>query len=71
MVTLHSNIDLFFTRTCGQSYTKNYNRNLHVQSRIIGNFLVSGQSYKGSMIVNYNSRVVPELKVPHFMTQDS
>ena len=27
-----------------------------------------GQSYKGSTIVNYDSRVVPDLKIPQIMT---
>ena len=27
-----------------------------------------GQSYKGSMIVIYDTRVVPDLKIPHIMT---
>ena len=29
------------------------------------------QSYKASTIVNYDSRVVPELKIPHIMTLES
>ena len=32
---------------------------------------ISGQSYKGSTIVNYNSRVIPDLKIPHIMTLGS
>ena len=28
----------------------------------------SGQSYKGSTIINYDSRVVPDLKIPQFST---
>ena len=31
----------------------------------------SGQSYKASTIVIYDSRVVPDLKIPHIMTLDS
>ena len=31
----------------------------------------SGQSYKGSEIVNYDSRVVPDLKIPHIMILES
>ena len=31
----------------------------------------SGQSYKASMIVIYNSRVVPDLKIPHITTLES
>ena len=31
----------------------------------------SGQSYKGSTIVNYNSRVVPDLKIPYITTLES
>ena len=27
--------------------------------------VISGQSYKASTIVNYDSRVVPDLKIPH------
>ena len=27
-----------------------------------------GESYKGSTIVNYDSRVVPDLKIPHITT---
>ena len=27
-----------------------------------------GQSYKGSTIVNYDSRVVPDLKIPQITT---
>ena len=30
--------------------------------------LATGQSCKGSTIVNYDSRVVPDLKIPHIMT---
>ena len=30
----------------------------------------SGQSYKASTIVIYDSRVVPELKIPHITTLD-
>ena len=31
----------------------------------------SGQSYKGSMIVNYDSRVVPDLKITYITTLKS
>ena len=31
----------------------------------------SGQSYKNSTIVIYDSRVVPDLKIPHITTLDS
>ena len=31
----------------------------------------SGQSYKASMIVIYDSRVVPDLKIPHITTLES
>ena len=31
----------------------------------------SGQSYKASTIVIYDSRVVPDLKIPHIMTLES
>ena len=31
----------------------------------------SGQSYKGSTIVNYDSGVVPDLKIPHITILDS
>ena len=31
----------------------------------------SGQSYKASTIVIYDSRVLPDLKIPHIMTLDS
>ena len=27
-----------------------------------------GQSYKAPTIVNYDSRVIPDLKIPHIMT---
>ena len=30
-----------------------------------------GQSYKASMIVIYDSRVVPDLKIPHITTLES
>ena len=30
-----------------------------------------GQSYKASMIINYNSRVVPDLKIPRITTLES
>ena len=30
-----------------------------------------GQSYKASTIVIYNSRVVPDLKIPHITTLES
>ena len=33
--------------------------------------LLSGQSYKAPMIVNYDSRVVPDLKLPHITTLKS
>ena len=32
---------------------------------------ISGQSYKASTIVIYNSRVVPDLKIPHITTLGS
>ena len=32
---------------------------------------ISGQAYKGSTIVNYDSRVVPDLKIPHITTLGS
>ena len=36
--------------------------------KCMGSKWISGQSYKASMIVIYNSRVVPDLKIPHIMT---
>ena len=33
--------------------------------------ITSGQSYKASMIVIYDSRVIPDLKIPHITTLDS
>ena len=33
--------------------------------------LLSGQSYKASTIVIYDSRVVPDLKIPHITTLES
>ena len=30
--------------------------------------VLSGQSYNGSTIVNYDSRVVPDWKIPHITT---
>ena len=32
---------------------------------------ISGQSYKHFTIVNYDSRVIPDLKLPHIMTLES
>ena len=32
------------------------------------NLMTSGQSYKASTIVIYDSRVVPDLKIPHITT---
>ena len=32
--------------------------------------LTSGQSYKASTIVNYDSRVIPDLKIPHITTME-
>ena len=32
---------------------------------------ICGQSYKAPTIVIYNSRVVPDLKLPHFTTLES
>ena len=32
---------------------------------------ISGQSYKHFMLVNYDSRVVPDWKIPHIMTLES
>ena len=32
---------------------------------------ISGQSYKASMIVIYDSRVVPDWKIPHIKTLES
>ena len=34
------------------------------------NCSIRGLSYKASTIVNYDSRVVPDLKIPHIMTVD-
>ena len=31
----------------------------------------SGQSYKHFMLINYNSGVVPDLKIPHITTLES
>ena len=33
--------------------------------------VTSGQSYKHFMLVNYNSRVVPDWKIPHITTLES
>ena len=33
--------------------------------------VTSGQSYKASTIVIYDSRVVPDLKIPHITTLES
>ena len=33
--------------------------------------MTCGQSYKASMIVDYNSRVVPDWKIPHITTLES
>ena len=33
--------------------------------------VTSGQSYKHFTLVNYNSRVVPDLKLPHITTLES
>ena len=33
--------------------------------------VTSGQSYKGCTIINYDSRVVPDLKIPHITTLGS
>ena len=33
--------------------------------------LTSDQSYKHFMLVNYDSRVVPDMKIPHIMTLES
>ena len=35
------------------------------------NLSISGKSYKASMIVIYDSRVVSDLKIPHIMTLES
>ena len=35
------------------------------------NHSTSGQSYKAPMIVIYDSRVVPDLKLPHIMARES
>ena len=32
---------------------------------------ISGKSYKASTIVIYDSKVVPDLKIPHIMSLDS
>ena len=33
--------------------------------------LTSDQTYKHFMLVNYDSRVVPDMKIPHIMTLES
>ena len=38
---------------------------------INGENYTSGQSYKAPTIVIYDSRVVPDLKLPHIMTLES
>ena len=46
----------------------------HLPLRLLGQcilFLASGQSYKHFMLVNYNSRVVPDWKLPDIMTLES
>ena len=41
-------------------------------NRVLGTSLsCCGQSYKASMIVNYDSRVIPDLKIPHIPTLES
>ena len=43
---------------------------VHMQQRkVIGKS--SGQSYKASTIIIYDSRVVPDLKIPHVTTIES
>ena len=37
----------------------------------ISNPVNSGQSYKASTIVMYDSRVIPDLKIPHVTTLES
>ena len=44
---------------------------LHYHFRFNGRNKYSGQSYKASTIVIYNSRVVPNLKIPYIMTLES
>ena len=36
-----------------------------------GQTFISDQSYKASTFVNYDSRVVPDWKIPHIMTLKS
>ena len=45
--------------------------NHFISARRVGVRGPSGQSYKGSTIVNYDSRVVPDLKIPHITTLGS
>ena len=52
-------------------------RSVHFHSRLANRYIqrldhvTSGQSYKASTIVIYNSRVVPDLKIPHITTLES
>ena len=41
---------------------------LRITSKAPPTVQVCGQSYKASKIVIYDSRVVPDLKIPHIMT---
>ena len=47
------------------------NRNLRLRSSNIGIYTTCGQSYKAPTIVIYDSRVVPDLKLPHITTLES
>ena len=49
---------------------KQFKPTLPVKSEVDGG-ANSGQSYKHFTIINYDSRVVPDLKIPHITTLES
>ena len=52
------------------SFIDGANRFNVIHANHLGRY-TSGQSYKASTIVIYNSRVIPDLKIPHITTLDS
>ena len=57
----------------GNLYVLDFHQKTFITSAAERNSLLStcGQSYKSSTIVFYDSRVVPDLNIPHIMTLDS
>ena len=61
-----SNMSLLIPWPLDQSFLPNLCKKAFMKRK-----LTCGQYYKASTIINYDSRVVPDLKIPHITTLES